>query len=138
MAELDLYGATIRLVNELKAVCESAANWGAVLEDTEGERNVANARVASARRLIEEVEASGLLKTRKYCPPVYTDKTPMPFGKYQSVPLGDIPAAYLHWLWSSSDNPLSGRTATDPLASYIARNLAALIEEYPDGLGWED
>lgn len=64
-----------RLVNHLEATSESAANWGVVLEETEGEHNVANARVASARRYIEELNASGILAnqqaTRQYVPKAY-------------------------------------------------------------------
>jgi hypothetical protein len=50
------YSATVTsLLWHLDRVCESAANWGSVLEETEGVNNVANARVAAARRYTEEV-----------------------------------------------------------------------------------
>ncbi len=130
-----------QLVSHLEAVCESAANWGAALEETEGDHNVANARVASARRYIEEVNASGILAaqqaTRQPVMRVLTDDSFMPFGKWQGVPMKDVDAAYLHWLWSNETKPMKGREKTDPVAAYIHKNLAALIEEYPDGLGWE-
>lgn len=29
-----------------------------------------------------------------------TDTDPMPFGKYKGTPMQDVPASYLHWLWS--------------------------------------
>lgn len=129
-----------QLVSHLEAVCESAANWGATLEETEGDNNVANARVASARRYIDEVNASGILATQATRQPlsrVLTDDSPMPFGMWQGVPMRDVDAAYLHWLWSNDDKPMRGREKTDPVAAYIHKNLATLIEEYPDGLGWE-
>jgi hypothetical protein len=33
----------------------------------------------------------------------YTDKTPMPFGKYKNIALGDVPADYLLWCVDQPD-----------------------------------
>lgn len=59
-----------------------------------------------------------------------TDTDLMPFGKYKGTPMQDVPASYLHWLWSSgkqSDNLC-------PVADYIRRNLSALKQEHRDGI----
>lgn len=54
----------------------------------------------------------------------------MPFGKYRSVPMQDIPAHYLHWLWS---NGLKNDKQS-PVAAYIRNNLSSLRQEHPDGI----
>lgn len=59
------------------------------------------------------------------------DTDPMPFGKHKGEPMSDVPASYLHWLWT---NGLKQKAKTDPVANYIERNLDALKKEYPDGL----
>lgn len=58
----------------------------------------------------------------------YNDDTPMPFGKHKGELLQDIPASYLHWLWTQK--PLNDRRLED----YIKRNIFALKQEYPDGI----
>ena len=55
----------------------------------------------------------------------------MPFGKYKGLPMQEIPAQYLHWLWTTG---LRNKTATDAVADYIQRNLHALKQEHPDGV----
>ncbi len=56
---------------------------------------------------------------------------PMPFGKYKGELMQDVPAAYLHWLWTQNQEGSSG----DPkVMDYIKRNLHALKKEYPDGI----
>ncbi len=57
-----------------------------------------------------------------------TDLTPMPFGKYKGTPMQDIPASYLHYLWT---NGMSG-DKSGPVACYIRKNLDALQSENPD------
>jgi Putative quorum-sensing-regulated virulence factor len=54
----------------------------------------------------------------------------MPFGKHKGKPMQDVPASYLHFLWSSGfkDNYDSN------VADYIRRNLNALKQEYGDGV----
>ncbi len=74
---------------------------------------------------------------RPAAPRKFTDSTPMPFGKYKGLHLADVDAAYLHWLWNSANDPLSGKKpGSDPLADYIRDNIGALSKEYPDGI-WE-
>lgn len=54
----------------------------------------------------------------------------MPFGKYSGHMMQEVPANYLHWLWTNGKS-------TDklcPVADYIRRNLDALRKEYKDGI----
>ena len=55
----------------------------------------------------------------------------MPFGQHKGVLMQDVPARYLHYLWTSG---LKEEVKINKVADYIKRNLAALKEEYPDGL----
>ena len=63
-----------------------------------------------------------------------TDDDPMPFGRYGPKPKGEgrlmrnVPASYLHYLWTHGLDPQSD------VAGYIRENLAALQQEYPDGI----
>lgn len=61
---------------------------------------------------------------------ILTDTDPMPFGKYRGVPMQDVPAGYLHYLWSNGirSNPDSS------VADYIRRNLHSLEKDHPDGI----
>jgi uncharacterized protein (DUF3820 family) len=54
----------------------------------------------------------------------YTDKTPMPFGKFKGKPLEDVPASYLLWLWDNK-LPFSDKN----LEEYILENLDVLRKE---------
>jgi uncharacterized protein (DUF3820 family) len=60
------------------------------------------------------------------------DLDPMPFGKYKGVPMQDVPARYLHWLWT---NGLKENRQSD-VADYIRQNVDALKKEHPDGI-WD-
>ncbi len=60
-----------------------------------------------------------------------TDLSPMPFGKHRNVPMQDVPARYLHWLWTEGGKKDDQRC---PVADYIRRNLSALQQEYRDGI----
>jgi uncharacterized protein (DUF3820 family) len=62
-----------------------------------------------------------------------TDLSPMPFGMYKGSPMQDVPASYLHYLWTSG---IGGRTfeASSLVAAYIRENMDALKKEYPDGI----
>lgn len=60
--------------------------------------------------------------------PCYNDDSKMPFGKHKGELLQDVPASYLHWLWTQS--PLSDIK----LYNYIHNNRDALKKEYPDGV----
>jgi hypothetical protein len=57
------------------------------------------------------------------------DLDPMPFGKYKGKPMQDVPANYLHWLWTSGKE-----SDDDPVSDYIRRNLNALKKEIPDAI----
>ena len=57
----------------------------------------------------------------------------MPFGqKYRGILMQDVPASYLHWMWTEAG--FKQKTKTDPVADYIQRNLEALKMEYKNGL----
>lgn len=58
------------------------------------------------------------------------DLDPMPFGKHREVPMQDVPASYLHWLWSNGKK----EDKQCPVADYIRRNLSALKQEFTDGI----
>lgn len=64
------------------------------------------------------------------------DTDPMPFGQYKGVPMQDVPASYMHWLWTNERDPMSLKAKANPVAEYILRSMAALKDEYPDGV-WE-
>jgi Putative quorum-sensing-regulated virulence factor len=58
------------------------------------------------------------------------DTDPMPFGKHKGKPMQDVPASYLHWLWSNGAKEDHDNSVPD----YIRRNLDALKQEYKDGV----
>lgn len=62
----------------------------------------------------------------------FTDTSPMPFGKHKGEMMQDVPASYLHWLWTEGE--MKHQTKTDAVADYIYRNLNALKQEYPNGI----
>ena len=62
--------------------------------------------------------------------PAYTDDDRITFGKWKGERLADIPASYLHWLWTQ--RPLN----SIKLENYIFNNIEALKKEHPDGI-WE-
>lgn len=57
------------------------------------------------------------------------DLSKTPFGKHKGSPMQDVPASYLHYLWS---NGMS--TEKSPVADYIRENLNALKQEYKNGI----
>lgn len=59
-----------------------------------------------------------------------TDLSPMPFGKHRGEAMQDVPASYLHWLWTEGGNG----NMHGPVADYIRRNLHALKQEHRDGV----
>jgi uncharacterized protein (DUF3820 family) len=59
-----------------------------------------------------------------------TDTDPMPFGKYKGVPMQDVPAAYLHYLWTNGKE----HDKLCPVAEYTRRNMHTLQQEHPDGI----
>lgn len=60
------------------------------------------------------------------------DLDTMSFGKYKGTIMQDVPAKYLHWLWT--EGGLSKETKTSDVADYIERNLSALETEYTNGI----
>ena len=59
-----------------------------------------------------------------------TDTDKMPFGKYKTHMMQDVPASYLHYLWTNgkeNDNAC-------PVADYIRRSLSSLKLEYKNGI----
>ena len=54
----------------------------------------------------------------------------MPFWKHKGIPMQDVPAGYLHWLWVNGlkDDKQSA------VADYIRKNLDALKTEHKDGI----
>lgn len=59
-----------------------------------------------------------------------SDLDPMPFGKHKGLPMQDVPADYLHYLW------VNGKKHDNRclVADYIRRNLNALKQEHKDGI----
>jgi uncharacterized protein (DUF3820 family) len=58
----------------------------------------------------------------------YQDTDRIRFGKYKNMMLQEVPASYLHWLWTK-------RPLADPhLEAYIKKNIRALAQEHPDGI----
>lgn len=58
------------------------------------------------------------------------DTSKMPFGKHKEIPMQDVPASYLHWLWINGKK----EDLECPVADYIRRNLQSLRMEYKDGI----
>jgi hypothetical protein len=54
----------------------------------------------------------------------------MPWGKYAGKPMSDVPAGYLHYLWTHGKKD----DRQCPVADYIRRNLNGLRMEYKDGI----
>ncbi len=59
------------------------------------------------------------------------DDSPMPFGKHRGVKMMDVPASYLHFLWTKLGKEHDKQC---PVAAYIRRNLGELKQEYEDGI----
>lgn len=63
------------------------------------------------------------------------DLSPMPFGKHKGIPMQDVPASYLHFLWTEWATHGVNQCEGSKLAvgNYIRENIHALSKEYPDG-----
>lgn len=61
-----------------------------------------------------------------------TDQDKMPWGKYAGAKMEDVPAKYLHWLWTEGEK--KEEVDTCPVADYIKRNQCALSKEYYNGI----
>jgi len=57
-----------------------------------------------------------------------TDDSPMPFGKYKGVKMQDVPASYLHYLWTNGME----KDHVSNVACYIRENVDALKMENKD------
>jgi len=71
-------------------------------------------------------------RAKKMMPMKDTDR--MAFGKFKDVPIKDVPAWWLHWIWNAGKK---NEVATCPLADYISKNMAALQQENTDKI-WDD
>ena len=60
----------------------------------------------------------------------FDDLSPMPFGIHKGKPMQDVPASYLHWLWTNGKR----EDKSCPVANYIRKNMSALRHEHRDGL----
>ena len=58
------------------------------------------------------------------------DTDPMPWGKYKGTPMQDVPADYLHYLWTN----FGMKFKSGEVGDYILRNKEALKQEHPDGI----
>jgi len=66
--------------------------------------------------------------------PALSDTDLMPFGKFKGVPMQDVSARYLFWLWCDPNGPQLENDHTSPVAGYIRKNLSALASEHKDGI----
>lgn len=64
------------------------------------------------------------------------DLDPMPLGKaHRGSPMQDVPASYLHYLWSNGLSQNRGLNRDQArVREYITRNLTALKKEHKDGI----
>jgi hypothetical protein len=58
------------------------------------------------------------------------DLDPMPFGEHKGKAMQNVPASYLHWLWTNGMK----ENQSSPVADYIKRNISALAQEYKTGI----
>jgi hypothetical protein len=58
------------------------------------------------------------------------DSDPMPWGMHSGTPIGEVPASYLHYVWTNGKQS----DMRCPVADYIRRNLASLKMDHPDGI----
>jgi len=56
------------------------------------------------------------------------DLDPMPYGKHRGIPMQDVPASYLHWLWHNGLR----HEKNAPVHKYIVNSMSALEVENPD------
>lgn len=94
---------------------------------------------------LEDLYPVAPIKTKEPEKPMLTnlvelhDNSPMPFGSHVKTPMQDVPAQYLHYLWT---NGLKAKAELEPttndilVARYIKANIRALKKEHKDGI-WE-
>jgi len=54
--------------------------------------------------------------------PALKDTDPMPFGKHKGIPMQDVPASYLAWLWGQHCNNIE-------VSNYIYNSIDAINME---------
>ena len=59
-----------------------------------------------------------------------TDLDMMPFGKHKGESMQDVPASYLHYLWTHGLK----EDKRNAVAVYIRNNIEALKQEHLDGI----
>lgn len=57
--------------------------------------------------------------------------SPMPFGEYKGEKMRNVPASYLHQLWTEGG---FRENMKNPVSRYIRDNIRDLEQEYPDGI----
>lgn len=98
-------------------------------EEFEGAHD-AMADVRACARIYKWLQNPDLAKEQPKVRPVtgvleLTDDSPMPFGKHKGRPMKDVPADYLHWLYTDGcNNPL--------VTAYIKSRMNALKKETPN------
>lgn len=66
------------------------------------------------------------------------DLDPMPFGKHKGTSMQDVPASYLHWLWTQDQRKMNLK-APDNVGAvyrYVESRITHLKKEHPDGI-WD-
>lgn len=58
------------------------------------------------------------------------DLDKMPFGMHKGTLMQDVPASYLHYLWTNG----MSKEPSHPIHVYIKERLTHLQQEYPDGI----
>jgi hypothetical protein len=85
------------------------------------------------RKHAERVGAKERCSEHQEKEPKMKDWDLMPFGKYENEHMYNVPAGYLHYLWTSG---LRNQVETSEVAEYIHRSIPALKEEDAN-LNWE-
>jgi len=109
--------------------------------DAEGDVQFIKHPVQPLKRVMSRTWASyikALVATEETMEPperlVLEDSDPMPYGKWQSTPMKEVPASYFRWCWNKFAKDKS--PGDDKVADYIRKNLTALQQEDADGI-WD-
>ena len=63
-----------------------------------------------------------------------SETSPMPFGQHRNKPMQDVPASYLHYLWTNGLKSNAVSHDQQNVRDYILENLSALQQEHSDGI----
>ena len=63
-----------------------------------------------------------------------SDTDRMPFGAHCGKPMQDVPARYLHYLWTNGLKDEARTPNQIAVRDYIKESLSALRQDYPDGI----